>query len=80
MRSDERPTPARPQFSLRKLLVLTAACAILFAAFRWLGMPPAVSVLVAVLLTFSLVAAGLLVLVIARSVEPDADHDDLRRP
>jgi hypothetical protein len=62
------------------LLVLTAACAILFAAFRWLGMPPAASALVAVLLTFSLVAAALLVLVIARSVEPGSEHDDRRRP
>jgi hypothetical protein len=53
------------------LLALTAASAVLFAAFRWLGMPPAASVLVAALLTVSLAAAGLLVLVIARSVEDD---------
>ncbi len=58
----------RPQFSLLRLLVLTAACALLFAAFRWLGMPPAASALIAALLSASLVAAGLLVLVIARSL------------
>ena len=65
----------RPQFSVRRLLALTAGCAVLFAAFRWLGMPPAASLLVAGLLTASLAAAGLLVLVIARSVESDEDKD-----
>jgi hypothetical protein len=74
------PTPTRPQFSIRKLLALTAACAILFAAFRWLGMPPAASVLVAVLLTVSLAAAGLLVLVIAGTLDGDREQDESDRP
>lgn len=59
------PHPRR-QFGLRTLFATTAACALLFSTFRWLGVPPRASVFIAGLLAVSLLAALGLVIAIAR--------------
>ena len=60
---------ARPrrQFGLRALLALTAACAALFGAFRWLGLTPGVSLFIAAILAVALAAAISLIFAIGRS-------------
>jgi hypothetical protein len=60
------PRPRR-QFGIRALLALTAACAALFSAFRWLGLTPGVSLFVAAIPAVALAAAISLVVALARS-------------
>jgi hypothetical protein len=69
---EERPPngpPARPplQFSLRAMLALTAALALVFSVLRWIGAPPQASLLVLVLLGACAAAAIGLVAVINRN-------------
>lgn len=63
--------PPRKQFGLRSLFAATAGCAALFAAFRWLGVPPRVSLFIAGLLVVSLIAAIGLVVAIGRESAGD---------
>ncbi len=59
--------PRRPplQYTIRGLLLLTVATAVLFGALRWLEVPPAASVLVLVILIIAGAAAvGLLVAIL----------------
>lgn len=63
--------PPRKQFGLRSLFAATAGCAALFAAFRWLGVPPRVSLFIAGLLAVSLIAAIGLVVVVGRQSTRD---------
>ncbi len=63
--------PPRKQFGLRSLFAATAGCAALFAAFRWLDVPPRVSLFVAGLLAVSLLAALGLVVAIGRGSAGD---------
>jgi hypothetical protein len=64
--STER-TPRRPplQFSLRGLLLLTAAVAVLFGTLRWLGVSPEASGFILVVLVIAAAAAiGLMVAIL----------------
>lgn len=63
--------PSRKQFGLRTLFAATAGCALVFSAFRWLGVPPRVSLFIAGLLAVSLLAAVGLVAAIARGSRRD---------
>ena len=64
--SDESRPPL--QFGLRTLFGITAACCVLFATLRWLGVqPPASYIVLAVLGVGALAAVGL-VAAIASSV------------
>lgn len=65
------PPRPRKQFSLRTLFAATAGCAVLFAAFRWLGVPPRTSLFIAGILAISLLAALALVAAIARGSTRD---------
>lgn len=67
-----QPPPAmRKQFGLRALFAATVACALLFSAFRWLGVPPRASLFVSGLLAVSLLAALGLMAAIARDTRGD---------
>jgi hypothetical protein len=70
----------RHQFGMRALLGLTAVSAVIFGAFRWLGLTPRTSLFVAAILVVALVAAISLVVAIGRSAmsqEPEGDpHED----
>jgi hypothetical protein len=59
------------QFSLRSLMMTTAGCAVLFGAFRWLGVPPGYSLFASAVLAASRAAAAALVVAIVRGVPPD---------
>jgi hypothetical protein len=64
---EDDETPRRPplQFSIRGILLLTAAVALLFGTMRWLGVSPAASALVlVVLIVAGLAAVGLLVAIL----------------
>lgn len=66
------PLPAQPrppQFGLRSLLIGTAACGLLFASFRWLGMSPRDSLFVSGLLAASIAGAACLVVAIGRAMQ-----------
>lgn len=71
----ERP---RHQFGLRALLGLTAACAAVFAAFRWLGLSPRTSLFIAAILLVALVAAVSLVIAIGRSAMGEDASDNVK--
>jgi Flp pilus assembly protein TadB len=78
MPDDEKPVHARKpplQFRLRTLLVVTAALALLFATLEWLGVPPLASLIVLVVLTFSVLAALGLVVAIAGSITGEEDEE-----
>jgi hypothetical protein len=65
--SSPNDRPRRPplQFSLRGLLILTAAVALLFGTLRWLNVPPEASVMILVSLIIAAVAAiGLMVAIL----------------
>ncbi len=78
--SDQRPRTPAIQIGLSTLLVITAAVAVLFGTLRWLGVPPRASLLVLVVLLAGAVAAVGLVVVLARSLAPDADNGEEQRP
>jgi hypothetical protein len=64
---EREATPRRPplQFTIRGLLLLTAATALLFGTMRWLGVSPEASALVLVVLMIAAAAAiGLLVAIL----------------
>ena len=65
--SSESP-PRRPplQLSLRGLLLLTAAVALLFGTLRWLGVPPEASAMILVLLIIAGTAVVGLIVAVAR--------------
>ena len=65
----------RRQFGLRAVFGATAACAAMFAAFRWLGLDARTSLFIAAILGVAIVGAISLVVAIGRS----ADDED-RRP
>lgn len=64
--TDVEPPDGPPlQYSLRGLLLLTAATALLFGTLRWLGVPPEVSVLILIVLLIAGVAAiGLMIAIL----------------
>lgn len=66
----------RRQFGLRTLLALTAACAALFGAFRWLGLTPGTSLFIAALLAVALAAAIILVVALGRSAMSQDPGDE----
>ena len=77
----ENQKPARPpkpplQFTLPALFGVTAAMAVLFAALKWLGVPPLASSIVLLVLTVSVLAAVGLVAVIAYSGTGEEDEDE----
>jgi len=57
------------------LFLLTAACAIVFAAFRWLGFSPRTSLFVSAIAAACLVAALVLVATITKSLRDDDRQD-----
>ena len=57
------------QFDLRMLFGATAACAAIFAAFRWLGLAPRTSLFIAAILGVAVVGAISLVVAIGRSAK-----------
>ncbi len=80
MTRPERPRSPAIQIRLSTLLWVTAAVAVLFGTLRWLGVPPRASLLVLVVLLAGAMAAVGLVVVLARSLAPDAPDDDRRPP
>jgi len=75
-----KPRTPAIQIRLSTLLGITAAVAVLFGTLRWLGVPPRASLLVLVVLLAGAVAAVGLVVILARSLAPDATDDDQRHP
>lgn len=76
-REREEGKGSRRQFGLPALFGLTAACAAVFAVFRWLGLAPRTSLFVAALLGLAIVAAASLVVAIGRSaMEPEPTDRD----
>ena len=80
---ENEPTPRQAplQFSLRSMLVVTAAFGLVFGVLRWIGAPPQVSLLVLVLLAVSVIAAiGLVVVIAGSERRSGADPRDSERP
>ena len=71
---EHRPAPL--QFRLRTMFVITAACCLLFATLKWLGVPPVASLVVLVVLAVSVLAAIGLVVVIAGSMPGRGDDEE----
>lgn len=67
--------PPGTQFRLRTLFLLTAGCALCFAAFRWLGLPPRTSLFISAVAAACLAAALALVATIAKTLR-DEDRRD----
>jgi hypothetical protein len=63
---EQTPQRPPPQFSIRGLLLLTAAVALLFGTMRWLGVSSEASALVLVVLIISGLAAIALLVTILR--------------
>jgi spore maturation protein SpmB len=78
--SDQRPRTPAIQIRLSTLFWVTAVVAVLFGVLRWLGVPPRASLLVLVVMLAGATAAVGLVVVLARSLAPDADNNDERPP
>ena len=78
MNDDEREHPRRRplQFRLRTMFVITAAFALLFAALKWLGVPPVASSIVLAVLAVSVLAAVVLVVVIAGAVTGEEEDGE----
>lgn len=73
--NDSEPAgePGRPwQFSVRSMMLTTASCALMFAAFRALGLPPQAALFISGLLLASFLAASALLWVITRAKDSDA--------
>lgn len=68
--TSDRP---RRQFGLRAIFGVTAACAAVFGAFRWLGLGPRTSLFVSAILGVAIVAAISLVVAIGRSAHDEGN-------
>lgn len=82
MPDDEKPEhPRMPplQFTLPAMFGVTAAAAVLFGTLRWMGVSPAASFLVLVVLAVTVLAALVLVVVIAGSVTGEEDEEEHER-
>jgi hypothetical protein len=64
--AEQTPQRPPPQFSIRGLLLLTAAVALLFGTMRWLGVSPEASALVLVVLMIAGLGAVALLVTILR--------------
>ncbi len=64
------------QFSLSSLFAATFICAVIFAAFRWLGLTPRTSLFVSAVATACLAAAYALMAAIVNSLSDDSTSDD----
>ena len=62
------------QFGMRAMFGVTAACAAMFAAFRWLGLAPRTSLFIAAILGVAILGAVSLVVAIGRSAQ-DGGND-----
>ena len=67
--TDERPPRAPLQFSLRAIMGITVAMALLFGTLRWLGVSPSACAMVLLILTVSVAAALGLVVAIAGTTD-----------
>lgn len=64
-------TDMRTQFQLRTLFAATAVFAVVFAAFRWLGLAPRTSLFISAVALACFVAALALLATIAKTVRDD---------
>jgi len=64
-----------PQLRLQTLFIATAAFAVVFAAFRWLGLAPRTSLFVSGVAIACLLAAAALMAAIAKSLRDDRRRD-----
>jgi len=62
------------QYSLRSILALTTAFAVLFGVFRWAQLSVWASILVTLLLMVSFVAAFALILALSHSLDDDQEQ------
>lgn len=74
----QRPAPF--QFSLRAMLGILTAMAVLMSLLQWAGAPREVSILVLVILVIGSVAAVGLLLVIAKAAQSDSESPEASKP
>jgi hypothetical protein len=68
------PPPRRFQFSLSRLFAASFACALMFAAFHWLGLSPRTSLFISVLFAACMAAALALLAAIGKSLSQEDDQ------
>ncbi len=69
-RDEKTPPEKRPlQFSIRSMLGLMTAVSVLFGTLRWLGVTPAASAMVLLILTVAVLAALGLIAAIAHAAD-----------
>lgn len=70
-----KSAPPKLQFRLQSLFIATAAFAVAFGAFRWLGMSPRTSLFVSGVAIACLLAAAALMATIAKSLRDEERRD-----
>jgi hypothetical protein len=64
---NDSPQPRPFQFGINTLLALTFFVAVLFGLLRWMGATPVQSLIVVAILTVAFLAAGALIITIAKT-------------